>query len=355
MSFQFRPARREGIPLLVGLAGASGSGKTYSALSLASGIASVSGGKIAFIDTENRRGLHYADRFEFLHAEIEPPFTPARYGEAIAAAEAAGAAVVVVDSFSHEYEGEGGILDWANRLESGVPKVENPRTYGSGWKDDWKIAPVKPPSQWTVPKTAHKKLVNDMLRAKAHIIVCLRAEEKMKLLKKPKLNADGSPRMFNGKPVTETEVIAAADRPLEERWQPICEKRFPYEITTSLLLLPGNPGVPIPLKLEEQHKGAFPSDRPITAESGRFLAAWAKGDALPAAGNDQTQQKQTAEQWTEAYLSDVQDCSSLDDLIALQSRSAKSIAKLEKERPELYGRAIGANKARAAELQAMAA
>jgi RecA/RadA recombinase len=100
MSFSFRPARREGVPLLIGLAGASGSGKTFSALSLAQGIASVTGGKIAFIDTERRRGLHYADRFDFMHAELDPPFTPGRYAEAFEAAEQAGASVVVVDSAS---------------------------------------------------------------------------------------------------------------------------------------------------------------------------------------------------------------------------------------------------------------
>jgi hypothetical protein len=309
MSFSFRPGRREGVPLLIGLAGASGSGKSYSALELAEGIASIEGGKVFVLDTENRRALHYADRFAFEHGELQPPFSPMRYGEALKSAEDAGACVVVIDSFSHEYEGEGGILDWASAEEK---------------------AGKKPPSQWIKPKSAHKSLVNQMLRAKPHIIVCLRAEEKMLIQKKP----GGG-----------TEVVAAADRPINERWHPICEKRFPYEITTSLLLLPGNPGVPIALKLQEQHKAAFPAGKPITAESGRFLASWAKGDTPAPSG------RQSAEQWVEHYKSDVRDCATIDDLMSLQSRSAKALAKLQSDRPELHQAAAEAGTKRAAELQ----
>lgn len=319
MSFQFRPARREGVPLLIGLAGASGSGKTKSALELASGIAEIEDGTIAFIDTENRRGLHYADQYDFLHASIEPPFAPAKYGEALEAAEAAGVAVVVIDSFSHEYEGEGGILEWASAEEK---------------------AGKKPPSQWIKPKSAHKKLVNQMLRAKPHIIVCLRAEEKMLIQKKP----GGG-----------TEVVAAADRPVNERWHPICEKRFPYEITTSLLLLPGKPGFPLPLKLQEQHRPAFP-DGPITRDAGRFLASWAKGNTPAPATNASTGessngQRQTAEKWTEQYVRDVQACSKIEDLMALQSRSARSLAKLRDEKPDLHTAAVEAGTKRAMDLQ----
>jgi hypothetical protein len=132
--------------------------------------------------------------------------------------------------------------------------------------------------QWIKPKSAHKALVNQMLRAKPHIIVCLRAEEKMLLLKKPKLERDGKSGNVAGQAAVHHRSDRSPDRPMNERWHPICEKRFPYEITTSLLLLPGNPGVPVPLKLQEQHKGAFPAGQPITAEAGRFLAAWAKGE-----------------------------------------------------------------------------
>ena len=111
MTFSFRPAKRENVQLLIGLAGGTGSGKTFSAFELATGIAEVMGGKPAVIDTEARRALHYADRFDFEHGDLQAPFTPARYLEAMEAAAAAGYPVILVDSMSHEYAGDGGILD----------------------------------------------------------------------------------------------------------------------------------------------------------------------------------------------------------------------------------------------------
>ena len=94
MSFTFTPAVRRNTHLLLALAGASGSGKTFSALELATGLAGATG-KVAVIDTEAGRSLHYADRFRFDHCELTPPFTPQRYREAIEAAESAGYAVIV--------------------------------------------------------------------------------------------------------------------------------------------------------------------------------------------------------------------------------------------------------------------
>jgi hypothetical protein len=236
MSFAFAPAKREQVSLLIALAGASGSGKTYSALRLAKGMAPA--GKIAFIDTEARRGLHYAEQFQFMHADMRPPFRPANFIEGIRAAEQAGAEVVIIDSFSHEYDGEGGIMDWADELER------------SG---------TKSPGNWKVPKGAHKKLMNALLQCRASIIFCLRADEKIRIARE------------NGKTVVE---------PLG--WMPICEKRFMFEMTASFTLTPDRPGIPnfnLPHKLQSQHRGFFSDREPIGEESGRQLAEWARGGA----------------------------------------------------------------------------
>ena len=92
MTFQFKPAVRENVNLLIGLAGGTGSGKTYTAMRLASGIA---GDKpFALIDTEAGRGKHYADQFKFDHGDLLPPFRPAAYAEAIKAADDAGYPVI---------------------------------------------------------------------------------------------------------------------------------------------------------------------------------------------------------------------------------------------------------------------
>lgn len=250
MTFAFAPAKREQVSLLIALAGASGSGKTYSALRLARGMSPT--GKIAFIDTEARRGLHYAEQFEFLHSDMRPPFAPARFIEGIKAAEDAGAEVVIIDSFSHEHDGLGGLIDWADRLAS---------------------EGVKSPGNWKEPKAAHKKLMNALLQCRASIIFCLRADEKIEILRE------------NNKTVV---------RPLG--WMPICEKRFMFEMTASFTLTPDRPGVPhfdLPHKLQQQHRPFFSDTQPIGEESGRALAEWARGgSAAPIAPTDD---KTTAE------------------------------------------------------------
>lgn len=235
-AFDFQPAVRENVSLLIALAGASGSGKTYSALRLAMGLAPT--GKIAFIDTEARRGLHYADQFEFIHADMRPPFRPENFLAGIRAAEKSGAEVIIIDSFSHEYDGEDGIMDWAAALES------------SG---------TKSPGNWKIPKLAHKKLMNALLQCRASVIFCLRADEKIKIAKE------------GGRTVVE-----------QLGWMPIAEKRFIFEMTASFTLVPGQPGIPqfdLPHKLQTQHRGMFPAGQPIGEDAGRALAAWAKGGA----------------------------------------------------------------------------
>lgn len=253
MTFTFRPAIREQASVLIALAGASGSGKTYSALRLARGLVGPQG-RIAVIDTEAGRALHYADQFAFDHGDLHPPFRPEAYQSAMAAADDGGYGAIVIDSFSHEYEGEGGILEWAEQLEA---------------------EGVKKPGNWKLPKTQHKRLVSRMLQCRAHLIFCLRAEEKM-LVKREVDPQTGRPK---------TVVVAPEDRPLRERWAPICEKRFMFEMTASFLLLPDRPGVPVPVKLQEQHRAAFPEGRPIEESCGAALAAWAHG-GKPAASNE---------------------------------------------------------------------
>lgn len=213
-----------------------------SALRLAKGMAP--SGKIAFLDTEARRGLHYAEQFQFMHADMRPPFRPAAFIEGIRAAEASGAEVVIIDSFSHEYDGEGGIMDWADELERGG---------------------TKSPGNWKVPKGAHKKLMNALLQCRASIIFCLRADEKIRIGKNEQ-----------GRTVVE---------PLG--WMPICEKRFMFEMAASFTLTPDRPGIPnftLPHKLQSQHRSMFSDRSPIGEDSGRALAEWARG-GNPSPGN----------------------------------------------------------------------
>ena len=109
--FVAKPAVRESVPLLIGLMGCSGSGKTFSALRLATGIQRVSGGEIYGIDTEARRMLHYADNFKFKHIQFDAPFGSLDYLAAMRQCVEAGAKVVIVDSMTHEHTGSGGYLE----------------------------------------------------------------------------------------------------------------------------------------------------------------------------------------------------------------------------------------------------
>jgi hypothetical protein len=253
MSFTFRQAVRENVPLLIGIAGGTGSGKTLSALKLARGLA---GDKpFALIDTENGRAQHYADLFQpWHHGDLAPPFRPERYSEAIKAADDAGYPVIVVDSASHEYAGEGGLLDWH---EEDLDKRAG---------DDWKKREAMTFAAWVKPKMAHKSYVSRLLQVRAHVILCLRAEEKIEITKQ------------GGKTVVRPKVTRTG----LDGWVPICEKNLPYELTISVLLTGDEPGVPKPIKLQAQHRPFLPLDQPITEGTGVQLAAWAAGGDVSA-------------------------------------------------------------------------
>ncbi len=218
MTFTFRKALREQISLLVGLAGGTGSGKSFSAFRLASGIA---GDKpFAVIDTEAGRAKHYADRFNFDHGDLKPPFRPAAYEDAIKAADAAGYPVIVVDSMSHVWAGDGGVLDWQEEeLDEMVKRAEK----RNDSRPDWQIREAGKMAAWIKPKVGHKHMVSKLLQVRAHIILCLRAEEKIEMVKK------------EGR----IEIVKKQSPTGKDGWIPVCEKNLPFELTTSFLLTAG--------------------------------------------------------------------------------------------------------------------
>src|ERR1035437_731314 len=145
--FEIRPATRQGVKPLVGFYGKSGSGKTMSALLLARGLVGPQG-RVCLIDTENGRGSIFADLIPggYSVMDVDAPFSPDRYQKAIATAEKS-AGVVVVDSMSHEWSGEGGVLD--------MQENELDRMAGEDWakRERCKMA------AWIKPKLAHKMMI----------------------------------------------------------------------------------------------------------------------------------------------------------------------------------------------------
>lgn len=153
----FRKAQRRQARLRLALCGPSGSGKTYSALVLAKGL----GGPVAMIDTERGSGELYADdadlALEYDVCPLAPPFSPDAYIRAIGEAEKAGYAVLIIDSLSHAWVGEGGILDIQDRIAKANPRANSFAT----WRD---VTPQ------------HNRLVDAILAAGLHVIVTMRTK-----------------------------------------------------------------------------------------------------------------------------------------------------------------------------------
>lgn len=151
----FQPAVKYGGKLRLALAGPAGSGKTYSALAIALGL--VPGGKVAVVDTEHGSASKYANRFKFDTVKLEPPHHPDRYVEAIKEAEREGYDVIVIDSLSYAWNGEGGLLQIVDQV---AKRTRNPNTYVA-WKE---ATPIQ------------ERLIEAVLGSKIHVIATMRSK-----------------------------------------------------------------------------------------------------------------------------------------------------------------------------------
>jgi hypothetical protein len=145
-------AQRKQAVIKMGLQGPSGSGKTFSSLLLAHGLVS-SWDKIAVIDSENHSSELYSHLGDYNVLVIGPPFSPEKYIEAISFCEDAGMEVVILDSISHEWEGQGGIIDVHSQM------VGNSFT------------------NWSRVTPRHNAFVNKILQSPAHIIATVRSKQ----------------------------------------------------------------------------------------------------------------------------------------------------------------------------------
>lgn len=149
----FVKAERKQSKLRLGLSGPSGSGKTYSALLMARGL----GKKVAVVDTEKGSASLYSHLFNFDVSNLSPPFLPENYIREIADAEKNGYDVLIIDSISHAWMGEGGVREQKDTLD------QNPRS------NQW--------TNWKKPKEAFSRLKNKIIFSSIHIICGLRAKQ----------------------------------------------------------------------------------------------------------------------------------------------------------------------------------
>jgi hypothetical protein len=239
------PATRSEEPLLLGMIGPPGGGKTLSALKLAKGIQSVRGGDIVVIDTEGGRSRKYNDLIPFNIVEL----TGGRsndFLDAIRAQLPAMPAAVVVDSMSDEHEA---YLEWHDE--------EVPNFGGNEW------------AAWSKPKAARKKLISAILKIKTPLIFTFRAREKTK--QNPDPRAKRNEKIIN------------------IGWQPVAPLEIVHTLDLTCILPPRADGVPVwhsdkigedfIIKLPNYLAPYIDQGKPLSEQMGAAFARWAKGDS----------------------------------------------------------------------------
>lgn len=150
----FTPASKKEAKLRLAITGVSGAGKTWTALTLATQF----GGKVAVVDTENKSASKYADRFTFDVMNMEPPYHPSKYIEAIEAAQAMGYTTIILDSLSHVWTGSGGIISMVDDIATNSKSGSEFYAWNEG-------------TNW------YNKLIDAILKTDIHVIGTIRMKQ----------------------------------------------------------------------------------------------------------------------------------------------------------------------------------
>jgi hypothetical protein len=257
----FEEASRVNSKVLMAVIGTSGTGKTPIALALARGVIGPAG-KLCVIGTEGDRALFYADRVKFFHVRMLPPYTPDRVADHVEAAVKQGADAIVLDSGSDAYEGIGGERDMAD------------------------ASSLQAPLNWAFPKDRYRKMIQRFVNVPAHMFITFRADEKIEIIDDP------DKPMKNGKP--QKKIIPRG-------WTPIWDKRTPYWMQISLMLVPaanlGDMAERRFYRCDDDIRQIFERPGRIDEQIGAELGAWLatgtatdrrtdglRGEAIEAAG-----------------------------------------------------------------------
>ncbi len=227
------------------LTGGSGTGKTLSGLLLADGLAG--GGPFAVVDTENKRALHYkADFPNMTHYNFGPGeagFPPERWIELLEQIAETDARAVVIDSFSHSWEGINGVLELqAHDLERRGGQVKHNQL------------------AWAAIKPRYRRLLEKIIQAPFHVILCHRGKQVMQ---------------ENGRNARDTKL-----RRRDIPWDVSGDKDLIFEMTASILFVPEKPGEPLLLKCPDQFRGALNASARVNRDAGAYLAKWAAAGGI---------------------------------------------------------------------------
>lgn len=281
MALQIRKAQRSKAKLRLALIGPTGSGKTFSALRLAFGM----GGKIGLVDTEHGSGDLYADMGDYDVISLEPPYTVAKYREAIQAFEQAGYDTIIVDSLTHAWAGEGGLLDKQGQLERDTARF---KSSFQTWRE---ITPE------------HNKLVEELIGSPCHMIATLRVKTEYVMEK-------------NERGKMEPRKVGLA---------PVFRDGIEYEFTLCM-------------DIDVDHQAKASKDRTtlfdgwrdqITEETGRQLKAWLE-TGIDAPVREVPKPKRTVTQWLVDLDAAIHQAG--DDPVKLSSVIDTEEVKLAKER-----------------------
>jgi hypothetical protein len=283
MNYQAVDAARQEEPLLIGVIGPPGGGKTLSSLKLAKGIQSVRGGDIIMIDTEGGRSRKYSDMIPFKIVEMAPDACSSAFLEAIRAQLPNKPAAIIVDSLSDEHER---YLAWHDEM---VPNMG-----GNEW------------AAWAKPKADRKKLLAGILKIKTPLIFTFRAREKTK---------------------QNPEAKNKQDKIINIGWQPVAPLEIVHTLDLTCILPPRADGVPVwksdkigedfIIKLPNYLAPYIEEGKPLDEQMGAAFAEWARGAELP--------QEKSAAEW-DIELAEAANQGS-DALRALWSTMPKSAKK----------------------------
>jgi len=261
---QLKKATRKQVKLRMGLSAVSGGGKTYSALKLAFGMIN-DWSKIAVIDTENGSASLYSHLGDFNTIDLQAPYTPERYIQAIKACEDAGMELIIIDSITHEWDGKGGCLEIVEQL-------------GGRYQDWGKVTP------------RHQNFINSILQSKCHIISCVRRKQDYEMTRD------------NGK-------LSVQKTGLKE----ITREGFEYELTVNF-------------NLEISHLASASKDRTglfmgkpefiITEDTGRILLDWCNSGEAPLPDFFKTAEEKAQIDPAEQSIKLLEACVSLSELQA---------------------------------------
>lgn len=262
-TFTATQAIRRSVPVLMGLYGCQGSGKTLSALRVATGMQRVTGKQTFVIDSENGRALAYADNFKFMHVPFDPPFGSDAYLAAINHCISQGAGQIIIDSGSHEHEGEGGYLDLQETLVADKA--------GNDWKKREKLSMWG----WQMAQKPRNKLRQALGRSPVHQLWCFRAKNKIKPADKN--DEDRNPKHLGMMPIGGQELL--------------------FEMSLCGLLMPGADGVPtwqsnelgerLMIKRPQHFRELISALRgPLDENFGEALARWGAGDTSTAKSHE---------------------------------------------------------------------